>query len=142
MSGRDWRRFGRFHAKLYQRLGGRFVGSVGLGRRVLLLTTTGRKSGLKRTTPLVYMDLDEQLVVYPSNGGLETSPSWWLNLRDNPEATVQIGRETRRIRGRAATEAEHAAVWPKAEAYNPHWREYARTVQRPIPLVILEWVDV
>ena len=55
MNGRDWRLFGRLHTKLYKRLGGRFVDSVGLGRKVLLLTTTGRKSGKQRTTPLVYM---------------------------------------------------------------------------------------
>jgi F420H(2)-dependent quinone reductase len=138
MSGRDWRSFGRLHARLYKRLGGRFVGSVGLGRKVLLLTTTGRKSGTPRTTPLVFMPHGDRVVVYPSNGGKESAPAWWLNLQANPIASIQIGNETRRVSGRSATEIEHDEIWPEAERYNPHWRNYAQTVSRPIPLVILE----
>lgn len=142
MSGRDWRGFGRLHTKLYKRLGGRFVGSVGLGRKVLLLTTTGCKSGLDRTTPLVYMPHGDEVIVYPSNGGKEAAPAWWLNLQANAAATIQIGKSTRDVRARAATDSEYAAIWPKAEEYNPHWRGYARSVFRSIPLVILERVDV
>jgi deazaflavin-dependent oxidoreductase (nitroreductase family) len=138
MSGRDWRVFGRLHTKLYELLGGRFVGSVGLGRKVLLLTTTGRKSGLRRTTPLVYMPHGNQLIVYPSNGGKEAPPAWWLNLQANPVAAIQIGRQVRQVEARSATDAEYATVWPKASAYNPHWRQYAESVARKIPLVILE----
>jgi len=142
MKGRDWRLFGRLHAKLYKRLGGRFVGSLGLGRKVLLLTTTGRKSGLERTTPLVYMPHGNDAIIYPSNGGKETPPAWWLNLQTNAMATIQIGKTIREVRARAASEAEHAKIWPKAAAYNPHWRQYAESVVRKIPLVILEGVDV
>ncbi|MGB5702469.1 MAG: nitroreductase/quinone reductase family protein [Polyangiales bacterium] len=142
MSGRDWRLFGRLHAKLYQRLGGRFVDSVGLGRKVLLLTTTGRKSGLERTTPLVYMPLGDDVIVYPSNGGQEPSPAWWLNLQAEPVAIIQIGKERRQVRARAATESEYEELWPKAADYNPHWRSYKVTVARAIPLVLLERVDV
>jgi deazaflavin-dependent oxidoreductase (nitroreductase family) len=142
MSGRDWRRFGRLHTKLYERLGGRFVDSVGFGRKVLLLTTRGRKSGLLRTTPLVYMPLGEDVVVYASNGGKETAPAWWLNLQAEPTATIQIRQERRQVRARAATEAEYARIWPKAADYNPHWRKYEAAVARNIPLVLLERVDV
>ena len=137
MSARDWRSFGRLHTTLYKWLGGRFVGSVGLGRKVLLLTTTGRKSGLERTTPLVYMPHADDVIVYPSNGGKETQPAWWLNLQANPAATIQLGNTTRQVQARRATSEEHAALWPQAEQYNPHWRTYAQTVTRPIPLVIL-----
>lgn len=137
MSGRDWRLFGRLHTKLYQRLGGRFVDSVGLGRKVLLLTTRGRKSGQLRTTPLVYMPHGGDLIVYPSNGGKESPPAWWLNLQTTPEATIQIGRHTHRIQARKATPEEYATLWPQAAEYNPHWRAYEQTVRRPIPLVIL-----
>ena len=142
MSGRDWRLFGRVHTSLYKTLGGRFVGSVGLGRTVLLLSTTGRRSGVERTTPLVYMPYGEALIVYPSNGGKEAQPAWWLNLQSDPLARVQIGKEERQVRARQATETEYDAIWPAARRYNPHWRDYARTVRRPIPLVILEWVDI
>jgi deazaflavin-dependent oxidoreductase (nitroreductase family) len=140
MSGRDWRRFGRWHAKLYRWLGGRFVGSVGLGRKVLLLTTTGRKSGLERTTPLVYMPHGDQLVIYPSNGGKESPPAWWLNLQASPRARVQMGKTVRQVRAREATEAEYERLWPEAERYNPHWRDYARTITRP--LIILDGVEI
>lgn len=142
MSGRDWRLFGRIHTALYKTLGGRFVGSVGLGRKVLLLSTTGRRSGAERTTPLVYMPYGKDLIVYPSNGGKESQPAWWLNLQSDPLARVQLGKEQSQVRARQATETEYNAIWPAAEQYNPHWRDYARTVRRPIPLVILERVDV
>jgi deazaflavin-dependent oxidoreductase (nitroreductase family) len=111
---------------------------LGFGRKVLLLTTTGRKSGIERTTPLVYMPHGDQLVVYPSNGGKETPPSWWLNLQSDPTATVQIGKHTHRVVARKATDAEYEHIWPQAERYNAHWRDYARNVARAIPLVILE----
>ena len=142
MSGRDWRLFGRMHAKLYRAFGGRFVSKVGLGRTVLLLTTTGRKSGLQRTTPLIYMPAGDDLIVYASNGGKETPPAWWLNLQANPDAAVQIGRKAERVLARRATESEYAELWPKASTYNPHWRDYERDTKREIPLVILERVDV
>jgi deazaflavin-dependent oxidoreductase (nitroreductase family) len=138
MSARDWRSFGQLHTKLYKRLGGRFVGSVGLGRKVLLLTTTGRKSGKQRTTPLVYMPHGDEVLIYPSNGGKEAQPAWWLNLQANPAATIQLGKTIRQVQARPATPEEYAAIWPQAESYNPHWRDYAKTVTRPIPLVILE----
>jgi len=138
MSRRDWRLFGRLHARLYKRLGGRFVDSVGLGRKVLLLTTTGRKSGKPRTTPLVYMPHGNDFIIYPSNGGKESPPAWWLNLQTTPAATVQIGKTHHQIQARPATPDEHAQLWPKAESYNPHWRNYAQTVSRQIPLVLLE----
>jgi deazaflavin-dependent oxidoreductase (nitroreductase family) len=142
MSGRDWRLFGRLHARLYRLLGGRFVDSVGFGRKVLLLTTTGRKSGVQRTTPLVYMPFGDGVIIYPSNGGKETPPAWWLNLQANPVATIQIRNALHEVRARAATDVEYAEAWPKAAEYNPHWRQYAESVARNIPLVILEGVDV
>ena len=138
MSRRDWRSFGRLHAELYKLLGGRFVGSVGLGRKVLLLTTTGRKTGKPRTTPLVYMPHGNDVIVYPSNGGKESPPAWWLNLQANPTATIQLGRATRQIQARPATDQEYTKLWPQAETYNPHWRNYAKTLTRHPPLVILE----
>jgi len=82
----------------------------------------------------------DAFVVYPSNGGKESPPAWWLNLQANPSAIIQIGKEKRSVSARPATESEYAKIWPKAERYNPHWRNYAQTISRP--LVILERVDV
>lgn len=138
MSGTDWRSFGRFHAKLYRFLGGRFVSSVGGGRKVLLLTTVGRKSGLERTSPLVYMAHEGAWIVYASNGGKESPPAWWLNLQSDPNAAIQIGNQVHAVVARALSDAEYADVWPLAEAYNNHWRNYRENVQRDIPLIVLE----
>lgn len=134
---RDWRIFGRFHRWLLERTGGRFFDSVGSGRKVLLLTTTGRKSGEARTTPLVFMPHGDGYVVYASNGGQERPPAWWLNLQANPAAEVQVRGRRVRVHAAAATDAEHAAIWPEARRYNDHWRQYAEHVKRPIPLVLL-----
>lgn len=142
MSGRDWRWFGRLHTKLYKALGGRFVGTVGFGRKVLLLTTTGRKSGLQRTTPLVFMPYGDASIIYASNGGKETPPAWWLNLQANPHATIQIGSKTSEVRARVATASEYAEIWPAASDYNPHWRDYEKNTARTIPLILLERVDI
>lgn len=142
MSSKDWRSFGRLHTKLYQRLGGRFVGSVGGGRKILVLTSIGRKSDLERTSPLVYMPHENGPIVYASNGGKESPPAWWLNLQANSEAKVQIGRDIHKVRARALTPSEHAEIWPEAQAYNSHWRTYQKNVTRHIPLIILERVDV
>lgn len=142
MSGGDWRLFGRLHTSLFKLLRGRFVDQVGLGRKVLLLTTTGRKTGLQRTTPVVYMPSGDALIIYPSNGGKESPPSWWLNLQSDPAAAIQIGAQSEPVRARQASDSEYASLWPQAAEYNPHWRQYERTVQRRIPLVVLERVDV
>lgn len=142
MSGRDWRTFGRIHAKLYKALDGRFVGNLGLGRTVLLLTTTGRKSGVERTAPLIYLPVDDAYVIYASNGGKETPPAWWFNLQADPQAKIQIGRQTFDVRARDVTEEEYARIWPDAAAYNPDWRRYEKNTKRHIPLVLLERIDV
>jgi deazaflavin-dependent oxidoreductase (nitroreductase family) len=81
---------------------------------------------------------DDDVVVYPSNGGKQSPPAWWLNLQATPSATIQIGNTTRQIQARPATPEEYAAIWPAAEQYNPHWRDYAKNVTRRIPLILLE----
>lgn len=133
----DWRSFGKFHRWLLERTGGRFFDTVGSGRKVLLLTTTGRKSGEARTTPLVFMPFEDGYVVYASNGGQERPPAWWLNLQAMPDAEVQIRGRRVPVRAAEATEQEHAVIWPQARSYNDHWREYAEHTKRPIPLVVL-----
>ena len=133
----NYRNFGRFHTWIYRLSGGRILGSVGLGRRILLLPTTGRRSGAKRTTPLVYMADGERFVIYGSNGGRETPPAWLLNLEANPEAEVEVGRRRVTVRAHRAQGEEEATLMPRAHAYNPHWAGYQKHAQRRIPLMVL-----
>jgi deazaflavin-dependent oxidoreductase (nitroreductase family) len=133
----NYRRFGQFHTWIYRLSGGRILGSVGLGRRILLLTTTGRKSGTARTSPLVYMADGDRFVVYGSNGGKETPPAWLLNLEANPDAEVEIGSRRVAVRMHRAEGEEERVLLPRAHAYNPHWAGYQQRAKRRIPLVVL-----
>ena len=138
MSGRDWRRFGRIHAKLYKRLGGRFVGSVGFGRKVMLLTTTGRKSGEPREVPLLYTLLEGTPVVVASNYGQEHHPAWSYNLDADPRARLEIAGTATDVVARRATDDEMVVVWPAFEAFWPGYEEYQRIAPRDIKMYVLE----
>lgn len=133
----NYKNFGKFHTWLYRISGGFILGEVGAGRKILLLTSTGKKSGRQRTTPLVYMPQDGQYIIYGSNGGLERPPAWLLNLQANPRATVQIGRRKTAVQARIAGLEERARLLPLAHAYNDHWRGYQAHARREIPLLIL-----
>ncbi|MFV2073875.1 MAG: nitroreductase/quinone reductase family protein, partial [Thermoanaerobaculales bacterium] len=84
------------HLFWYRLTGGAIGGSLA-GRPVLLLTTTGRKSGRRRTTPLVYLEDGDNMVLVASNGGNQRHPVWWLNLERNPEAEVRVRNEKSRV---------------------------------------------
>ena len=109
-----------------------------VGLPVLLLTTTGRKSGLPRTVPLVFFEDGERLVVIASKGGDPQDPLWWENLKKNPEAEVQVGAERRRMRARLASPDERARLWPRAKRENPTYAEYEKRTTREIPVVLLQ----
>src|SRR5215470_10330778 len=104
----------------------------------LLLTTIGRHSGEKRTSPLFYGTAGEAYVIIGSKGGAETHPGWYLNLRANPTAEVQVGREHFTVRARVATGKEREQLWEQmVQIYLPY-REYQRKTKREIPVVVLE----
>jgi len=127
---------GRSHRVVYRLTRGRLLGRVA-GMPVLLLTTTGRRSGRARTTPLTYFEDGEDLVVIASNGGEDTAPAWWLNLCGHPEATITIGTHSHAVTARAATDDEHARLWPVITATHAGYAAYARRTARPIPVVLL-----
>lgn len=108
---------------------------------MLLLTTTGRKSGKKRTIPLLYLEDGENLVVVASNGGTATHPSWWLNLRVDPEATVEIGGRKLRVRAEKALPEEKERLWPRLVAMYGGYEAYQRRTDREIPVVVLRPVE-
>ena len=134
------RAMGRAHRVVYRLTRGRLLGRVA-GMPVLLLATTGRRSGRQRTTPLTYFECGSDLVIVASNGGEDSPPAWWLNLREDPRATVTIGTQARRVTAREATAAEYADLWPTITATHAGYAAYARRTTRPIPLLLLERAD-
>ena len=130
------RAMGRSHRAIYRLTRGRVLGRVA-GMPVLLLTTTGRRSGRERTTPLTYFESGSDLVIVASNGGEDSPPAWWLNLQDNPEATITTGTRSRPVTARAATDEEHAHLWPTITATHEGYAAYALRTTRPIPVVLL-----
>jgi deazaflavin-dependent oxidoreductase (nitroreductase family) len=138
---RGIRVMGRMHRVVYRATGGRVGGRI-WGLSILLLTTTGRKTGKVRTTPLCFYPDGENLVVVASNGGLAWFPSWWLNLLEHPEAAVRVGRETRAVVARPAPADERARLWAEITAIAPGYLEYERRAPRPIPLAILQPVGM
>ena len=103
-----------------------------------LIDHVGAKSGKKRTSPLLYIEDEENVVIVASKGGYEKSAAWFYNLKANPDTTVQIGSELRPVRARVATEAQRKRLWPKAVEVYPSYQQYQDRTDRKIPLVILE----
>jgi deazaflavin-dependent oxidoreductase (nitroreductase family) len=105
---------------------------------VLLLDHVGAKSGIRRTTPLAYIEDGGDVVLVASKGGHPRNPAWFHNLRANPDTTVQIGSERRAVRARVVGPDERVRLWPKVVAAYAGYRGYQERTQREIPLVILE----
>jgi deazaflavin-dependent oxidoreductase (nitroreductase family) len=127
---------GRTHRVVYRLSGGRLLGRVA-GMPVLMLTTTGRRTGRFRTTPLTYFEVGDEIAIIASNGGEDSPPRWWLNLQADPRATIAIAGRSETVTARAATADEHAALWPVITATHPGYADYAHRTTRPIPVVML-----
>ena len=108
------------------------------GVPVLLLTTTGRKTGKKRTKPLLYLMDNDQVVIVASHGGAPTDPGWWRNLKSNPRAEVQIKDALLQVEAREAAGEERERLWPKLVGLYPDYENYQKHTTRTIPVVILE----
>jgi F420H(2)-dependent quinone reductase len=128
------------HALAYRATGGRIGFTLpGVPGHMLLLDHVGAKSGVKRTSPLLFIEDGKDVVIVASKGGYPRHPGWFHNLRANPDTTVQIGAEQRRVHARVATAAERKRLWPMAvRAYRGYEDYQARSRGREIPLVILE----
>lgn len=128
------------HAKLYEFSDGRigaWIGPPHLGQPALLLSVTGRKSKLNRTTPLVYFEDGGNYVIVGSDGAARRDPQWWKNLEENPRATVRIGRDKFFARASLATGAERERLWQIGIGINPMWAKYQSQTQRILPVVVL-----
>lgn len=115
------------------RLGARFL----RGAPVLLLTTRGRRSGVRRTTPLIYLQDGPDFVLVASKGGMSRNPLWYQNLEADPDVEIQIGNEIRPLRARRASPEEKAALWPRLVAVYRDYDDYQARTDRDIPVVIL-----
>lgn len=122
------------HAALYARLGlARRIGDA----PILLLSTTGRRSGRRRTVPVMFVPGDRSVLV-ASNGGTPAHPSWYLNLLSDPRATAQIGGDRIDVVARTVAGAERERCWRQAVAIYPAYARYQRRTERELPVVILE----
>jgi F420H(2)-dependent quinone reductase len=132
-----FRILGGVHSRVY-RLTGDTIGGQVAKLPILLLTTTGRKSGKARTQPLAYTRAGEGYAVIASKGGAAQHPFWYLNLRANPLAEVTVGRETRKVRARDAEGDERERLWRQLADLYPGYDRYARKTSRRIPVIVLE----
>lgn len=115
------------------RVGGNFAGAP-----LLLLHSTGAKSGAERVSPMMYRDVNGAFAVFASKAGAPTNPAWFHNLVANPGATVEVGTQTLPVTARVATGDERAAIWEQQKADYPGFAEYEQRTTREIPVVILE----
>jgi F420H(2)-dependent quinone reductase len=128
--------FSTLHRTLYRVTSGR------LGRRlrggpVLLLTTTGRKTGQDRTLPLSYVEADDVVVVVASAAGAPRHPGWYMNLRANPRVRVQQGAQTRTMIARTVDGFDRACLWERFVEKYPSLAGYQARVSREIPVIVL-----
>lgn len=131
------RLLGRVHAGLYRLTGGRWFGAVG-GGRILLLTTIGRRTGVPRTVPLLAVRDGDAYVVIGSQGGHDTHPAWYLNLRAEPFATVEIGREVRNVRAHELSGDDRERCWRALTSAYSGYAGYRERTTREFPVVGLD----
>lgn len=128
---------GKLNVPLYRASRGRLFNKIGRAP-VLLLTTVGRRSGKERTAPVVYLADGERMIVIGSNAGNVRAPAWALNLRDRPEAEVQVGAQRRKVRARIAEGEERAQLWRSMNVQYAGFDDYRERTSRDIPLFVLE----
>jgi F420H(2)-dependent quinone reductase len=126
----------RIHIFLYRLTGGRFMGKV-QGLRVLLLTTTGRKSGEVRTTPLGYFEQDGDYIIIASNAGFDSHPAWFHNLRSNLRTSIEVNDKKIEVIAEISGQDQRGQLWGRLIQLSPGYANYAKKTKREIPVVIL-----
>ena len=124
------------HTRLYRLSGGRFGGRMG-GFQVLLLTTTGRKSGKARTTPLGFFDHPDGYVIVASNSGRPSHPAWYHNLKSQPRVTAQVFAQVMPVTAEVLSGEARAQAWQQVITTAPAYAPYEHKTRREIPLVLL-----
>jgi proline iminopeptidase len=121
---------------LYRLTAGSFGGKV-QGLSVLLLTTSGRKTGKLRTTPLGYFEQDGGYVIIGSNAGANSNPGWFYNLKSHPQAKIQIKEKQFEVNARIVGSEKRSQLWERLVEISPAYGNYAKKTNREIPLVFL-----
>jgi deazaflavin-dependent oxidoreductase (nitroreductase family) len=129
--------FGTEHVERYRATDGA-EGHDWQGTQTLLLTTTGRKSGEQRTTPLIYAPHGDAYMIVASKGGSDAPPAWYLNLNEHPEVEVQVKGERFKARARTASAEEKPGMWATMASEWPAYDDYQRSTEREIPIVVLD----
>jgi F420H(2)-dependent quinone reductase len=130
------RLLGRLHAGLWKLCGGK--GDSAFGRLpFMMLTTTGRKTGQRRTTPVLYLQDETELIVVASFGGNDVHPAWYLNLEQCPQAEVIVKGEHRKVLARKLSPEEKKVIWPRLVKLYPQFETYQQRTRREIPLMRL-----
>jgi deazaflavin-dependent oxidoreductase (nitroreductase family) len=129
--------FGQEHVRQYLKTDGA-EGHEWQGTTVLILTTTGRSSGEQRSTPLIYQRYGDDYLVVASKGGAADDPAWYLNLRAEPEVTVQVRGDRFKAHARTASAEEKPDLWRTMVAAWPAYDDYQSNTEREIPVVVLE----
>jgi deazaflavin-dependent oxidoreductase (nitroreductase family) len=139
LGARGLRWTGKLNVPLYRLSGGRVGGKVGRAP-VLLITTTGRKSGEPRTAPVLYLAHGERLVLINTNAGNQRIPAWSLNLKANPDAEVEVGRKRQAVRARIAEGEERAELWRKSNEQYAGFDDYIEKLgpDREVSVFVLE----
>jgi deazaflavin-dependent oxidoreductase (nitroreductase family) len=137
IGARGLRLIGKLNVPAYRLSGGRIGGKVG-GGPVLLLTTTGRKSGEPRTAPVLYLAHGEAMILIDTNGGNEKLPGWSHNLKAEPRAEVEIGRRRLTVDARIAEGAEREALWRACNDQYSGFDEYVEWLDREPSVWVLE----
>jgi deazaflavin-dependent oxidoreductase (nitroreductase family) len=115
------------------KVGGQFEGAP-----LLLLHSTGARSGKERINPMMYQDLGGPVAVFASKAGAPDNPDWYHNVVANPDVTAEIGSETRRFRARVTSGEERERIWTKQKQDYPGFADYETRTSREIPVVILD----
>lgn len=123
------------------RANGGKVGPPFEGTPLLLLHTTGAKSGNERVNPVAYRADGDALVVFASKAGAPTNPDWYHNLRANPKVTAEVGTDTRELVARVAEGDERHRLWEAQKTEFPGFADYESKTDRQIPVVILDPVS-
>jgi deazaflavin-dependent oxidoreductase (nitroreductase family) len=113
------------------------VGGPFEGAPVLLLTSTGARSGERRTTPVMYLPDGERMVIFASKGGAPTNPAWYHNLVANPSATVEVGADTVDVDATVTSGADRRRLFDRQAELYPQFKDYAEKTSREIPVLAL-----
>ena len=128
--------FGAEHVRVYRETGGE-RGYHWRGTTILLLTTTGRKSGEQRTTPLIHRTDGDRWVIVASKGGAPEHPGWYENLLADPDASIEVKDETIPVRASTAEGEERSRLWALMAEVWPAYDDYQTKTDREIPVVVL-----